>query len=125
MEELTIGESVKEELVYIGAAPNRDIWQRLGDRKGNPDRNHSPEERKLTETGVRLEFSYAVTSQDKVRSCEATLLRAYEAEHGAKPKGNTNSAHAPAVDCDLAWSEWHPLEKENGVYRVRIAPSQT
>lgn len=45
MEELTIEESVKEELVYIGAAPNRDLWQRLGDRKGNPDRNYSREEK--------------------------------------------------------------------------------
>ncbi len=124
MEKLTIEQSVDEGLVYIGAAPNRDIWQRLGDRKGNPDGNHSQEEKDLTEQGIPLEFSYAVIPQDKVRSCEATLLRAYEAKHGAKPPGNTNSAHASTVDCELEWSKWHPLEKENGVYRVRIARSQ-
>ena len=31
MERLTIEASVEGELVYIGAAPNRDVWQRLGD----------------------------------------------------------------------------------------------
>ena len=123
MVRLTMEQIVEEELVYIGAAPNRDLWQRLGDRKGNPERNFSQAEKDLTEQGVRLEFSYAVTSKDGVRSCEATLIRSYETMHGHKPSGNTNSAHAPSVDCDLEWSEWHPLERENGVYRVRIARS--
>ena len=121
MTEMSIEESVQEELVYIGAAPMRDLWQRISDRKGDPEGNFSQAEKDLRQQGLCLEFSYAVLPQDEVPSGEASLLRAYEAKHGAKPPGNTRSAHAPTITRDLDWSEWLPLKKENGVYRVRVA----
>ena len=140
MTTLTIAESVKEELAFIGAADGDNGSKfAIGKRITNPDRYLSAAERAALDCGWRLEVSWAEARTPEPH--RTGLVLAYEKEHGHKPgfERPDNGEWAPgpvklvykfglaSTDTNLDWSEWVAMDRDAikrfpislGVYRVR------